>query len=360
MLPKWFNDWNKKNPTNVFGPGIVIGVVGGAVFVATMLVAWGQPFATTSTQTGPRGTGMSIPEFKSAMAMEDPTLDTFVSSAPIIPKPGDQTAGQAYPDAEPLLADLTKENYDRLVDAMRAWTGIEILFNGEESYQTAVARKMIVMTQNINEEWDGHVNANGQVGVTCATCHRGQPVPSETWFKNTPLLNTNMAGWSAVQNRATSTSNSTSLPSDGLEELLVNYGQISVHDLESRVAGSPADGARTIQDTERTYGLMNYFANSLGVNCNFCHNSRAFYDAEQVTPQWATASLGIAMVLELNNDYIAGVETDLPSERLGPIHQDVPKVACKTCHKGYQQPYQGLNVLADWPELASTGTPVYE
>ena len=46
---------------------------------------------------------------------------------------------------------------------------------------------MISMTQNINENWDGHVNANKEVGVTCFTCHRGQPVPSDIWFKITPV-----------------------------------------------------------------------------------------------------------------------------------------------------------------------------
>ena len=26
MLPKWFNLWNRENPTNVFGPAILVGV----------------------------------------------------------------------------------------------------------------------------------------------------------------------------------------------------------------------------------------------------------------------------------------------------------------------------------------------
>ncbi len=360
MLPKWFTNWNKENPTNVFGPGIIVGVVGGAVFVAAMIVAWGQPFATASTQTGPRGTGMSIPEFKSALAEGDPTIGTFITSDPIPPQPGDQLARDAYEEAPEILGDLTVANYDRLVEAMRLWTGIPTLFNGEDNYQTTVAMRMIEMTQNLNEGWDGHVNANGQVGVTCATCHRGQPVPSNIWFDNTPLPNTNMAGFAAVQNRASSTSGATSLPSDALSKLLADYGQITVHDLESRVAGSPSDeGYQAIQHTERTYALMNYFANSLGVNCNFCHNSRAFYDTAQVTPQWATASLGIGMVQELNTEYLMPLVDVYPEERLGHLG-DAPKAACATCHKGYQQPYNGLNVIKDWPELATTGTPEYE
>ena len=57
MLPSWFNRWNEENPTNVFGPAILIGALGGAVFLAIMVVVFGQPYATSSLQTGPRGQG---------------------------------------------------------------------------------------------------------------------------------------------------------------------------------------------------------------------------------------------------------------------------------------------------------------
>ena len=68
MLPKWFNEWNEKNPTNVFGPAILVGAAGAAVFVAAMLVNFGQPFKTDTLQTGPRGTGMGVPEFQADLA----------------------------------------------------------------------------------------------------------------------------------------------------------------------------------------------------------------------------------------------------------------------------------------------------
>ena len=330
-FPKWYSDWNKKNPTDIYGPIIAMGAAGGAVIAAVAIVVFGQPFTTDSMQTGPRGTGMSVPEFNADLATPDPSI-------------------AALPDVY---------SGDDIFDAMRAWTGIPDLFLNDEHYQTIVAKRMVEMTQNINENWDGHVNANGEVGVTCYTCHRGQPVPSEVWFKITPVTLAT-AGWSANQNRATSISQSTSLPSDALEQYLLNYETIAVHDLDSRVPGVPGVDVPAIQNAERTYAFMNYFANSLGVNCVFCHNSRAFYDGSQVTPQWGTASLGIAMVQELNEEYVLPLEEVLPQERLGPVHADVPKLACKTCHKGYQQPLQGLNVIADWPELASEGALAYE
>jgi photosynthetic reaction center cytochrome c subunit len=218
---------------------------------------------------------------------------------------------------------------------------------------------MIAMTRMLNEEWGGHVNANKEVGVTCYTCHRGQAVPSDIWFRISPV-NESAEGWSANQNRVTVQSQFTSLPSDALEKYLLDGESIKVHDLESRVAGVPGkDDYPGIQQAERTYSLMNYVSNSLGVNCVFCHNSRAFYDGAQVTPQWGTEILGIEMVLGLNNDWLVPLEGLLPENRLGPVYADAPKAACKTCHKGYQQPLQGTNVIADWPELATTETPVY-
>jgi len=234
-------------------------------------------------------------------------------------------------------------------------------YGSDDLYTKVVSRRMIEMTQNINENWDGHVNAEEVVGVNCYSCHRGQNVPSDIWFNITPV--TEAAGsWASVQNRATSLSQSTSLPSNALEIYLTDPdSMVNVHDLESRVAGVPGidEDIQTIQKTEMTYSLMNYFSNSLGVNCVFCHNSRAFYDGAQNTPQWGTALLGRQMVIEMNTEYLMPLKDTYPAERLGPVYADAPKAACKTCHKGYQRPMQGLNVIDDWPELATSEAPEY-
>ncbi|SMX31835.1 photosynthetic reaction center cytochrome PufC [Maliponia aquimaris] len=371
MLPKWFNDWNSKNPVDIYGPAILVGALGAAVLVAAALVSLGQPYATDSLQTGPRGTGMSVPEFVADLAVPDPDIAEVYEDPPLIPEAGEALARDIYQNVE-VLGDLTEANFLRVMNAMTLWVSPEQgcaychgdgdveTYGADDLYTKVVARRMIEMTQNINESWDGHVNANKQVGVTCFTCHRGQNVPSDIWFKIAPV---NMAaeGWSAIQNRATLRSQYTSLPADALEHYLLDYNRIGVHNLESRVSERVSDpDVPAIQDAERTYSLMNYVANSLGVNCVFCHNSRAFYDGGQVTPQWATATLGIAMVQELNNDYLVPLADVYPANRLGPIHGDAPKAACRTCHKGYQQPLQGTNVIRDYPELATTGAPVYE
>jgi photosynthetic reaction center cytochrome c subunit len=371
MFPKWYDKWVAENPKDIYGPAILIGVLGGAVLFAALLVTWGRPFAVEAAQTGPRGTGMSVTKFVAANATPDPTIALYYTEPPIIPTGGEALAGEIYENVQ-VLGDLTEDNFTRLMNAITLWVapeqgcaychgdgGIET-YGADDLYTKVVARRMIQMTQNLNENWSGHVNVSGQAGVNCFSCHRGQPVPTNVWFRIAPVVDA-MAGWGAVQNRATVQSQYTSLPSDALEKYLLDGEEIAVHDLESRVPGGPADeGYRTWQHTERTFSLMNYFANSLNVNCVFCHNSRAFYDVAQNTPQWAQAQLGIAMVLELNNDYMLPLQDVLPPERLGPVHADVPKTACATCHKGYQKPLGGMDMLADWPELAASGPPVYQ
>ncbi|UWQ18348.1 photosynthetic reaction center cytochrome PufC [Jannaschia sp. M317] len=370
MFPKWFDDWNAENPTNIFGPAILVGTVGGALFVAAMLVTWGQPFETESTQTGPRGIGMSTVGFVGEAP--DPTLADYYTEEPYPREEGEPLAGEIYENVQ-VLAGVSEGNFNRLMNAMTIWVapdeGCAYCHAGADEgnyaddglYTKVVARRMIQMTQYINEEWAGHVQANGEVGVNCYSCHRGEAVPSNVWFRVDPVTEATR-GWASVQNRATIQSGSTSLPSDALQVYLSgDYARITVHDLESRVEGTPGEGDyASIQDTERTYSLMNYFANSLGVNCVFCHNSRAFYDGGQVTPQWATASLAIEMVRDLNMTFLTPLLETLPPERLGPVHADAPKVACATCHKGYNKPMQGLNAVADWPELASSEPPVYQ
>ncbi|MBS0123604.1 photosynthetic reaction center cytochrome PufC [Thetidibacter halocola] len=372
MLPKWFNDWNSKNPVDIYKPAILVGTLGGALFVLIALMTFGQPYETKSMQTGPRGTGMSVPEFVAQVETPDPTIDAYYTEEPYVPAGGEPLAKDIYQNVQ-VLGDLTEDNFNRVMNAMTNWVApdqgcaychgdVDIAeYGNDDLYTKVVARKMIQMTQAINDGWGGHVNANAEVGVNCFTCHRGQNVPSDIWFKLGSVHARAAEGWSANQNRVTVQSQFTSLPSDALETYLLDYGVIGVHSLEAHVDEKPyQDGVRTWQDTERTYSLMNYVSNSLGVNCNFCHNSRAFYDVEQVTPQWGTEQLGIGMVQEINNEWLVPLEGVYPPERLGPVFADAPKAACKTCHKGYQQPLQGMNMVADWPELAAPGAPVYE
>lgn len=367
MFPKWFEKWNKDNPTDIYGPIIIMGAAGSAVLAAAVIIMFGNPAQTDSMQTGPRGIGMSVAEFQFDLENGDSTVADYFQDEPWVPEAGEELAGDIYENVQ-VLGGLTDANFNRLMGAMTQWVapddGCAYCHAGaddgnyadDDLYTKVVARAMIQMTQSINEDWWPHVNANAEVGVTCYTCHRGQPVPNNVWFR-VGEVNASADGWPAIQNRVTMQSNFTSLPSTYLETYLLAdedgfYQPIGVHDLESRVAQQPGDPL--IQQAEMTYGLMNYFSNSLGVNCVFCHNSRAFYDGAQVTPQWATASLGIQMVQDIIDRHLLPLEDVYPPERLGPVFQDAPLAACRTCHQGYQRPLQGLNVIGNYPELATT------
>jgi photosynthetic reaction center cytochrome c subunit len=118
----------------------------------------------------------------------------------------------------------------------------------------------------------------------------------------------------------------------------------------------PTGDLHSIKQTEWTYGLMMHMSQSLGVNCVYCHNSRAFSDWSQSTPQRTTAWYGIRMVRDLNTHYLDPLTPTFPAYRLGPTG-DGPKLECATCHYGVYKPLFGASMLQDYPELASTTSP---
>jgi len=70
--------------------------------------------------------------------------------------------------------------------------------------------------------------------------------------------------------------------------------------------------------------VMNFFATSLGVRCNFCHvNTNGQWDyASDAKPEKTTAREMIKMVLDVNKSTFHGN----------------PQVTCFTCHRGRSQP----------------------
>ncbi|UHD15765.1 photosynthetic reaction center cytochrome c subunit [Thiocapsa bogorovii] len=259
-----------------------------------------------------------------------------------------------------VLTDLDALEFARLMQAMSTWIapeqGCEYCHNTEnlasdEKYTKVVSRQMLQMTRDINSNWKSHVAATG---VTCWTCHRGQAVPSEIWFTN-PGPTTPSAGISgnkAGQNTAGMQAiGNASLPFDPLTPFLEGDAQVAVQG----TTALPSDNRNSIKKAEWTYALMMYMSNSLGVNCTYCHQTRAMGVWEQSTPQRVTAWHGIRMVRDLNGDYLNPLKTLYPPERLGPTG-DAPKVACDTCHKGAFKPLLGVSMLGDYPELAGYRT----
>jgi hypothetical protein len=320
------------------------------VAVALLLAGCGR---TQTEQRGHRGTGM--------LQLRKPATVAAAVDINHIPEP----EAQDPPDPEApaikevfqnvqVLNDLTVLEFSRLMQAMSTWVapeqGCEFCHNpdkleSDEKYTKVVARRMLQMTRRINTEWKQHVAGTG---VTCWTCHRGQAVPSGDWFANPgPPDKTNL-GYRAHQNAAGVLANgNSSLPNDALSAYLDRGDEVRVQGTTA-LAGARHD---SIKQAEWTYSLMMYMSKSLGVNCTFCHNTRALARWNESTPQRVTAWHGIRMVRDLNNSYLNPLKPQFPAHRLSP-QGDGPKVGCETCHKGWFKPLNGVSMLPDYPELA--------
>ena len=263
-------------------------------------------------QNGFRGTAMATitnPRLPQA------SLDV-PAALPAAPQAGPR-AGDIYQNVE-VLGDLSVAEFTRTMNAITAWVSPEEGCNychypenlaDDGKYQKIVSRRMFQMTQHINQNWDSHV---GGAGVTCYTCHRGKNVPEYIWFAEAAPDDTGKpyAGWRNGQNIASESAVYSSLPGGFASQLLMGDGYDNIRVISEDP--NPTGGTGTIQDTEWTYALMMHMSDALGVNCTFCHNSRAFSVWSESPPQRVTAWHGIRMVAGLNNDYLDPLAAGVP------------------------------------------------
>lgn len=328
-------------------------------FTAAIVVLFflALPLSTTSVQTGYSGTGM-------VQVLNDNTIQAQMASM-TVPEPpyaleGTQEgplASEVYQNVQ-VLGHLPAAQFSRLMAAITEWVSPEQgcaychgdsgNFAADDLYTKVVSRRMFQMTMDINANWEDHV---APAGVTCYTCHMGQNVPSNIWFANPRVEQPpQMIGDLAGQNIPEPAVAYATLPSDPFTPFLVEDNNI-------RVIGDqalPHGNNRSIKQAEWTYALMMHMSDSLGVNCTYCHNSRAFTSWEESPPARATAWYGIRMVRELNNQYLIPLQSTYPDYRLGPLG-DAPKANCATCHNGVYKPLFGANMLADYPGLMAPG-----
>ncbi len=246
-------------------------------------------------------------------------------------------AGESPPGPLPwrnvqVLNDITPGEFLRTMTAMTTWvagTGncaychnvaalwSDTLPNGKPIYAKLVARRMLQMTRQINGEYSQHV---ANTGVTCYTCHLGKPLPNGLWFYTS-------------QN-------------DYLRHYLDRDG---ARVITQQVAPTNVNRS-SVKQTEWTYALMISQSSALGVNCTYCHNSRAFSSWTQAPPQRVTAWYAINMLRDLNTNYLAPLAPVYPAVRLGAMG-DAPKAQCVTCHNGAYKPLYGAQMVKHYPAL---------
>ncbi|WP_374332351.1 photosynthetic reaction center cytochrome PufC [Aestuariivirga sp.] len=324
-----------------------------------MMLQWERPPMDT-TQEGFRGLGME--------QVTNPRLAERLKAANLLPTPDDPVPNdgvlvkddkETYKNVQ-VLGDLDTAQFVRLMAAISVWVAPQEGDNAscaychntdnmasDEKYTKVVARRMLQMTRAINTQYKPHV---AETGVTCYTCHRGQPVPANIWSTNPGMK---QAGGFAASRDGQNLAHQpipayASLPYDPFTPLLSKPGEtIRVVATTALPGGTGAD----VKKTETTYALMMHMSTALGVNCTFCHNTRQFANWQQSRPQRVTAWHGIELVRDVNANYLGSLTDVFPANRKGPMG-DVMKVDCATCHNGVNKPLYGFSMAKSYPELS--------
>lgn len=302
-----------------------------AALLCTVVVAGCELGAKETVQVGYRGVGQEI-NFDVSKLKELQSNNVVPDPLPPLP-PGPAPAWRNVQ----VLTDLSTGEFNRTMIAMSNWVAPKTGANascaychdlnnlaadrypdGREIYTKIVARRMLQMNREINRDWkSAHV---GYTGVTCYTCHRGEPVPNGIWFYTDE------------------------------NQYLRHYLDRDDARVQSRTVAPSNVNRSSIKQTEYTYALMMSMSRGLGVNCTYCHNSRQWSAWEQGSPVRVTALGGIQMLRELNTEYLIPLRAHLPPYRLGRMG-DAPKAQCVTCHQGAYKPLFGVSMVKDYPAL---------
>ena len=324
---------------------IVVGIVAGALaLVALTVPPWVIP-PIQSIETGPAA--IEMVQFK------DGDRELPYSALPEPLEAADNTdspkASTVYENVQ-VLGNLTDAEFTRLMLAITEWVapkqGCEYCHNLEEGfasdklYTKVVARQMLMMTRHVNASWPQHVAPSG---VTCYTCHRGQNVPPWTWYEQKEPGNSQFLGKPRPWHLEAKTIRQF-FPSVPYQKyLLTEHSNANIQSSDPLV-GMKGSSTAQEQDAENLYLFMMQMSNQMGINCTFCHNSRAFRDWAQSTPYRWIAYWGIRMARDINSDYIQPLAAVFPDKRKGPLG-DPAKVHCGTCHLGNNKPLGGYKLL---------------
>jgi len=329
---------------------LLLGGVATALIGTALIFTPGWNLSKVHTvQTGYRG--LSVGEMYTTKSEQLLKAANALPDAIDPAEAGGKKATEVYKNVK-VLTDLSAAQFDRVMLGFAAWVGGEQGCNychnpenlaDDNLYTKKVARSMIQMTRHINKDWQAHVQTTG---VTCYTCHRGQPVPKGVWYKGADPKSKGAAATNYGMGHPSSVNGTTAMNTDPFSGILDGKDAIRVQASQALPTGFGAP----LQKTEKTYSLMMAFSGGLGVNCTYCHGSRAFTNWTEGSPLRVNAWHGINMVRDLNANFLAPLQADWPANRLGP-NGDGPKLYCLTCHQGAPKPLLGAKMAQDWAEL---------
>ncbi|BAU58341.1 photosynthetic reaction center cytochrome c subunit [Halorhodospira halochloris] len=343
----------------------------GALAAGFLVVAGCERPPFEQEQTGPRGTGMYV--LDNPRILESRLdLHTAPEARPMASEDGER-AGDVHENVQ-VLADLSDEQFWRIKEEMTDWVagdeGCTYCHTddlaSDEKYQYRVSRDMIEMTRYLNANWaDTHLTHSNEAGVTCYTCHRGEPIPPASWHSEEESGETRfMTGMGdlQLQNKISSKTAYTAFPRDALDTFLVG------HEGELAIVGEGEGGLRTattegvsLREAYEAVGLMMHLSYSLDAGCTLCHNVSRWASWEDSPKERETAWHGIRMARDINVNWINPLIDEYPEDAdvLGPTG-DVGKVSCQTCHNKERRPLYGEEFLELYPELVGEPDPDFD
>lgn len=249
----------------------ILAVIGGALALFLTIAMFGGAGWThppmANKQTGFRGTGMDLIRTRAGNAA--------LSAANVAPAPADPAeaggdkASAVYQNVQ-VLGDLSAEQFNRLMVSITEWVapqqGCTYCHSTEnmasdELYQKRVARRMLQMTQYINSTWkEKHVH---EAGVTCYTCHRGNPVPANIWFDHPVQGAGRFIPRNNSQNLASAEVGNTSLPYDVYQAFYQHKDTPEDAVRVNATTALPETKGKPIQDAEKTFAIMISMSQSL-------------------------------------------------------------------------------------------------
>ena len=284
---------------------------------------------------------------------------------------GGPSATASYKNVK-VLTDVSAAEFMRIQYAITAWVSpkqgcafchVGTDYASDAKPTKAAARVMLQMTRHLNTDWSSHVAPSG---MTCYTCHRGQPVPSYTWFPDKPMpahpMSEPTENWQEI--------------GDTVHKFFPDAGwaEYYLSDQPIRVQSDTIEPNHSISswpEAKNIYEMMMQMSTSIGVNCGYCHQSRNWASWQQSSPYRWLGYDALRLVREVNNDFMLRIADIVPQTRTLVDETSIPSmpvrmrgaqpgnglIICGTCHQGVTKPLNGANMVNDYQGLGPLAPP---